>query len=226
MQRGRHGAFSGRSGTRLGGWLLAAMLCWRAALSGALYDESAFEAKCRILYPVAQCAVAPGQPLHIVVLVEDFDVERDDNRIFLSVDGAALRHVEAGLFMEVIGGFSDEAREHSIEIVSIDEHGSPRILHQIHLFIASGGQAADPNFFWLPDSQSFWETEQASKRWLWAGEGGAEGVTGGAATGCKEGVCLGGVGWQQMLGGGPEILLLFPSSPVEAGGVRERLGDV
>ena len=33
-------------------------------------------------------------------------------------------------------------------------------------------------------------------------------------------------GWQQMLGGGPEILLLFPSSPVEAGGVRERLGDV
>ena len=40
MQRGRHGVVNGGRVARHGGWLLAAMLCWHAAPSGALYDES------------------------------------------------------------------------------------------------------------------------------------------------------------------------------------------
>jgi hypothetical protein len=211
------------SGERPRGWLfLAVVLCWHAVLSGALYDESAFEAKVCILYPIAQSSVAPHQPLHIVVLSDDFDVERDDNRIFLSVDGAALRPVEAGLFMDVIGGFSDEGLQHLLEIVSIDEHSSSRILHQVHISTASSrqAQAAAPNFFGLPASQSFWETERSSKRWMWAGDGGAAIVPGGDAAWCREGVCAGGPSWQQMIEEGPEILLLFP--PGMAGDVAAR----
>ena len=212
-----------RCGERPKVWLfLTAVLCWHAVLSGALYDESAFEAKVCILYPIEQSAVAPDQPLHIVVLSDDFDVDRHENRIFLSVDGTALRPVEAGLFMEIIGGFSDDALNHSIEIVSIDEHSSSRILHQVHISTASGrqAQAAAPNFFGLPASQSFWETERSSKRWMWAVEGGEEKGGKRREDWCREGECAGGSSWQQMIEEGPEILLLFP--PGMAGGVAAR----
>ena len=45
--------------------------------------------------------MAGGAPIHIVILSHDFDLDRDDNKIFLCIDAAPLRPLEAGLVMEV-----------------------------------------------------------------------------------------------------------------------------
>ena len=63
--------------------------------------RTAFQVQAHILYPRNGSIVVTNEPLHIVVLSHDFELARDDNKIFLAVDSSPLRAVQAGLFMEV-----------------------------------------------------------------------------------------------------------------------------
>ena len=62
---------------------------------------AAFQLQAHILYPRNGSIVVTNEPFHIVVLSHDFELARDDNKIFLAVDASPLRAVQAGLFMEV-----------------------------------------------------------------------------------------------------------------------------
>ena len=63
---------------------------------------AAFEVKVQILYPISGSVLEANAAIRIVILSQDFERDRDDNRIFLCVDGASVRSIEAGLVMEVI----------------------------------------------------------------------------------------------------------------------------
>ena len=63
---------------------------------------AAFEVKVQILYPISGSVLEANAAIRIVILSQDFERDRDDNRIFLCIDGASVRSIEAGLVMEVI----------------------------------------------------------------------------------------------------------------------------